>query len=212
MNGLAVMLAVATMAMLSVAAVRAEDAPAEPKPEACPACAACGAEDRPTPAALNFTMKSITGEDVALAKYQGKVVLIVNVASKCGNTPQYADLQKIYTQYKDQGFVILGFPANNFGKQEPGNETQIKEFCSLKYNVTFPLFSKINVKGPDIAPLYQYLTTQETAPQPKGNITWNFEKFLISREGKIVARYSPKTKPTDEALTKTLTTELAKPR
>ena len=160
--------------------------------------------------ALAYTMKDIDGQDLDLGKYQGQVVLVVNVASKCGLTPQYADLQKLYDKYKDQGFVILGFPANNFATQEPGTNAQIKEFCSTKYAVTFPMFAKISVKGDDIAALYKYLTGLTTAPQPAGEITWNFEKFLIGREGTVVARFAPKTVPSDEAITKALETELAK--
>jgi len=161
-------------------------------------------------AALAFTMKDIDGKEVDLSKYQGQVVLVVNVASKCGFTPQYAELQKVYEQYREKGFVILAFPANNFRGQEPGTNAEIKEFCTSKYAVTFPLFSKISVKGDDMAPLYTYLTGVETAPQPKGDITWNFEKFLLGRNGAVVARFAPKTKPGDEAVTKALEAELAK--
>ena len=128
---------------------------------------------QPAPAALNFSVKDIDGKDVNLADFKGKVILIVNVASKCGNTPQYEGLEKLYRTYKDKGLVILGFPANNFGAQEPGTAAEIKQFCTAKYNVTFPMFSKISVKGEDIAPLYQYLTHVATQPQPKGDITWN---------------------------------------
>ena len=143
----------------------------------------------------DFTVKDIDGSDVKLDTFKGKVVLIVNVASKCGFTPQYEGLQKIYTKYKDKGFVILGFPANNFLGQEPGTNEDIKQFCSLNYNVTFPMFSKISVKGKDIAPLYKYLTEKETNPEFAGKISWNFNKFLIDRNGKIVARFGSRTKP-----------------
>lgn len=152
-------------------------------------------EDIKMKSIYDFTVKDIDGKDVKLENYKGKVVLIVNVASKCGFTPQYEGLQKIYTKYKDQGFVILGFPANNFMGQEPGTNEEIKQFCSLNYNVTFPMFSKISVKGKDIAPLYQYLTEKETNPEFSGKISWNFNKFLIDREGKIVARFGSRAKP-----------------
>ncbi len=146
----------------------------------------------------DFTMKSIDGKDVKLNAYKGKVVMLVNVASKCGYTPQYEGLQKIYTQYKDQGFVILGFPANNFMGQEPGTNEEIKQFCSLKYGVTFPMFEKISVKGEDKHPLYKFLTEPATNPQFAGEITWNFNKFLIGKDGKIINRFSTKDKPEDE--------------
>lgn len=143
----------------------------------------------------DFTMTDINGKQVSLSDYKDKIVLIVNTASKCGNTPQYEGLQKIYDQYKDQGFVVLGFPANNFMGQEPGTDKEIKEFCTLKYNVTFPMFSKISVKGDDQNAFYKYLTN----PKAKfpGDITWNFEKFLTDRNGNVIARFSPKTKPED---------------
>lgn len=145
-----------------------------------------------------FKMKDIEGKEVSLSKYKGKVVMLVNVASKCGLTPQYEALQGLYTKYKDQGFVVLGFPANNFMGQEPGTEAEIKEFCSVKYNVTFPLFSKISVKGDDQHPLYQYLTSKETNPDFGGEIKWNFNKFLVGKDGKIIARFEPKVKPDSE--------------
>jgi len=124
--------------------------------------------------------------------------LIVNVASKCGYTPQYEGLQKIYQEYKDKGLVILGFPANNFKNQEPGTNEEIKEFCSLNYGVTFPLFAKISVKGDDIHPLYRYLTSQDTNPEFAGDISWNFNKFLVDPSGKVVARFESRDKPESE--------------
>lgn len=139
-----------------------------------------------------FTMKTIDGQDKPLADYKGKVVLIVNVASKCGYTPQYKGLEALYEKYKDRGFVILGFPANEFGRQEPGTNDQIKKFCSDKYNVSFDLFSKIVVKGQGIHPLYQYLTTQSGF---NGDITWNFNKFLAAKNGEIAARYDSAVTP-----------------
>lgn len=146
---------------------------------------------------LNFTVKDIDGNSVDLAKYRGKVLLIVNVASKCGYTPQYADLEKIYEQYKGRGLAILGFPANEFGHQEPGTDPEIRAFCTGKYNVTFDMFSKIVVKGEGQAPLYRFLTSSESSGRSAGDIKWNFTKFLVSRDGKVVARFEPKVKPTD---------------
>jgi glutathione peroxidase len=145
-----------------------------------------------------FTMNNIDGKPVKLDEYKGKVVLIVNVASKCGNTPQYEGLEKIYKQYSSKGFVILGFPANNFMGQEPGTDADIKQFCTSKYNVTFPMFSKISVKGSDIHPLYQFLTQNSTPP---GDVRWNFGKFLIGKDGKIIARFDPKLAPESTELT-----------
>jgi glutathione peroxidase len=135
---------------------------------------------------------------MSLSEYKGKVILIVNVASKCGHTPQYEGLQKIYSEYQDQGLVVLGFPANNFRNQEPGTDQEIKEFCSLNYGVTFPMFSKISVKGDDIHPLYQFLTSEKTNPEFAGEISWNFNKFLIDRSGKIIARFESKDQPESE--------------
>ena len=142
----------------------------------------------------NFTLPSIDGEPVSLSTYQGKVVLLVNVASRCGFTPQYSALESLYEKYKDQGFVILGFPANNFGGQEPGTNAEIKNFCTLKYNVSFPMFAKVSVKGADCTPLYQYLT-QQANPAVVGDIKWNFTKFLVDRNGKVVARFESPVKP-----------------
>lgn len=147
------------------------------------------------PAALNFKMKSIDGEEVDLAQYQGKVVLVVNVASRCGMTPQYRDLQAMYEKYSDQGLVILGFPCNQFGKQEPGSESEIKEFCSTNYNVSFPLFAKIEVNGDGRSDLYRYLTGLDLQPKGKGDIGWNFEKFLIDRSGTVIGRFSSRANP-----------------
>src|SRR5437773_7565807 len=130
-------------------------------------------EDKAVPPVLSFTMKSLDGQDVNLAKYQGKVILIVNTASKCGYTPQYKDLEALYKKYQGKGFVILGFPANDFGHQEPGTNEQIATFCHDNYGVTFDMFSKISVKGPEKAPLYQYLTEEKTNPKFPGEIKWN---------------------------------------
>jgi glutathione peroxidase len=156
---------------------------------------------------LTGMMKSIDGTDVDLGSYQGKVVLVVNVASRCGATPQYEGLQALYQKYKDKGFVVLGFPANDFGAQEPGSDEQIKEFCSSKYDVTFPMFSKITVKGADKPKLYQVLT--ETA-DPAGDIGWNFEKFLIGKDGKVAGRFKTRVSPDDAALVAAIEAALAK--
>jgi glutathione peroxidase len=155
-----------------------------------------------------FTMKDIDGKDVKLDAYKGKVAMIVNVASKCGLTPQYEGLEALYEKYKDKGFVILGFPANNFLGQEPGTEKEIKEFCTLKYNVTFPMFAKISVKGTDQHPFYTFLTNKQSNPGFDGDITWNFEKFLADKNGKIIDRFSPKTVPGDPEITKAIETAL----
>jgi glutathione peroxidase len=142
----------------------------------------------------NFTLNSIDGKPAPLADYKGKVVLVVNVASQCGYTPQYSALESIYEKYKDQGFVILGFPANNFGAQEPGTNEEIKTFCTRKYSVTFPIYAKISVKGSDQAPLYAYLT-KDTDPAIRGDIKWNFTKFLIDRSGNVIQRFEPAVTP-----------------
>ncbi|MGD9851808.1 MAG: glutathione peroxidase [Nitrospirales bacterium] len=140
----------------------------------------------------DFTMDDIDGKPKSLGEYKGKVVMVVNTASFCGNTPQYEGLQTLYERYRDQGFTILAFPANDFGKQEPGNNKAIAEFCYTKYSLEFPLFSKITVLGDQKHPLYKYLT--ESTPF-KGEITWNFQKFLIDRNGQVIARYAPGQKP-----------------
>lgn len=141
---------------------------------------------------FDFSMKDIRGTQKSLAEFKGQVLLLVNVASKCGLTPQYEGLETLYRQYKDQGFTVLGFPANNFMGQEPGTNEEIASFCSTQYDVTFPLFAKISVKGADIDPLYRYLT--EDAPH-HGEIKWNFHKFLIDRSGQVVANIDPQTPP-----------------
>lgn len=159
----------------------------------------------------DFIVKDIDGNEQKLEQYKGQVVMIVNVASRCGFTPQYSGLQKIYSQYKDKGFVILGFPANNFLGQEPGTNEEIKQFCSINYQVTFPMFSKISVKGKDIAPLYKYLTEKATNPEFGGDISWNFNKFLIDRQGKIVARFGSRTTPESKEVIEAIEKALAYP-
>jgi glutathione peroxidase len=152
----------------------------------------------------DFSLSDIDGKQVKLDQYRGKVLLLVNVASQCGFTPQYEGLQKIYTQYKDKGFVVLGFPANNFGGQEPGTNQEIKTFCSTKFHATFPMFAKISVKGSDKHPLYQFLTDAETDPKFAGEIKWNFNKFLVDRKGSIVARFDSPDAPESEKVTKAI--------
>lgn len=148
---------------------------------------------------LSHTMKRLDGSEESLGVYKGKVVLIVNTASKCGLTPQYKGLEELYKAKQDAGLVILGFPANNFMGQEPGTDAEISAFCAKNYGVTFPMFSKISVKGADQHPLYKTLTGM---PEPiGGEIKWNFDKFLVDRTGKVVARFGPKTTPSDAALT-----------
>jgi glutathione peroxidase len=142
----------------------------------------------------NFTLPSIEGKPMPLADFKGKVVLMVNVASQCGYTPQYTALEALYEKYKDRGFVIVGFPANNFGAQEPGTNVEIKTFCTRKYSVTFPLYAKVSVKGSDQTPLYQYLT-EKTGPSIMGEIKWNFTKFLVDRNGHVVRRFEPAVTP-----------------
>jgi glutathione peroxidase len=149
-----------------------------------------------------FKLKTIDGKDFSLAKYKGKKLLIVNTASKCGFTPQYAELQKLADQYKDK-VVVVGFPANNFGGQEPGTNSEVKEFCTKNFGVTFPLSSKVSVKGDDIDPLFKYLTS-EPNPDFTGEIKWNFEKFLIDENGKLIHRYRSTVKPLSDEITKEL--------
>jgi len=161
---------------------------------------------------LDFTVKTIDGKEQKLSDYKGKVVLLVNVASKCGLTPQYTALESTYEKYKDKGFVIIGFPANNFGGQEPGTNEEIKQFCTSKYKVTFPMFAKIVVKGDGIDPLYKFLTAKETDPTYAGEIKWNFTKFLVGRDGKVVARFEPKTTPTSKEVTEAIEKALAAPQ
>ena len=150
----------------------------------------------------DFTLNSIDGAPAPLAAFKGKVVLLVNVASKCGYTPQYAGLEKLYEKYKDKGFVIVGVPANNFGSQEPGTNEEIKTFCSRTYNVTFPMMSKVSVKGADKTPLYQFLT--DPAAKTGGDIKWNFTKFLIGKDGAIISRFEPAVTPESEDMVKAI--------
>ena len=161
------------------------------------------------PSIYDYKAKDIDGKDVKLKKYKGSVVMVVNTASKCGYTPQYESLQATYEKYSDKGFVVLGFPSNNFASQEPGTDAEIKEFCTSKYKVTFPMFAKISVKGPDQDPLYAYLTDLKINPVHGGVITWNFNKFLIDRKGNIVARFSSKQTPDSPEVTAAIEEYLA---
>jgi glutathione peroxidase len=151
-----------------------------------------------------FTLNSIDGQPTPLANYKGKAVLLVNVASKCGYTPQYEGLESLYRKYKDRGLVVLGFPANNFGVQEPGTNEEIKSFCSRTYDVTFPMFAKISVKGDDKAPLYEFLT------RTSGEIKWNFTKFLADTNGKVIARFESKVEPGSAEVTSAIEKALPK--
>ena len=155
----------------------------------------------------DIPLKDIDGKATSLKKYQGKVVLIVNVASKCGYTPQYKGLEALQKKYKDKGFTVLGFPCNDFGAQEPGTNAEIKEFCDKTYSVTFPLFDKLHVKGPEQHPLYAALTGKNS-PYP-GDIKWNFNKFLISKDGKIVKRFESKATPESAEMTQAIEEALA---
>jgi len=158
----------------------------------------------------SFTVEDIDGKPVSLETFKGKVLLVVNTASKCGLTPQYEGLQALYDKYREQGLVILGFPANDFRGQEPGSNEEIKEFCSTKYGVDFPLFSKISVLGEDAHPLYRYLTAGAGNIDLAGDITWNFEKFLFDRNGRISARFTPRTKPESEEVVRSIEALLKK--
>lgn len=156
-----------------------------------------------------FEVQTIDGEMISLNEYKGKVVLLVNVASKCGYTPQYEGLQGLYEQYKDEGLVILGFPANNFKNQEPGSDEEIKQFCKLEYGVEFPMFSKVSVKGEDQHELFEYLTSQPN-PDFTGDIKWNFEKFLIDEEGKLQRRFRSDIEPQSDDIIAAVEKELMK--
>jgi glutathione peroxidase len=144
-----------------------------------------------------FNLKTIKGEEISLESYRGNVLLVVNTASECGLTPQYAELQKLYDQYKDNGFTVLGFPCNQFGNQEPGREEHISEFCSLNYGVNFPMFAKVDVNGDHAHPLFQYLKEETSGAVETTDIEWNFAKFLVDRNGKVVGRYAPTVLPLD---------------
>jgi len=179
---------------LSAAAVRAEDK--ADKKEAGPV--------------LGHTMKGIDGKDVELSKYKGKVLLIVNVASYCGATPQYKDLQELHDKYAEEGLAVVGVPCNQFGEQEPGSDKEIVEFCEAKYKVTFDLLSKVDVNGDKQCDLYKYLTSKEAVPSDAGNVKWNFEKFLVGRDGKVAGRFRTGVKPSSDKVVAAIEAELKK--
>ena len=156
-----------------------------------------------------FELKNIDGNAKKLASYQGKVLLVVNVASKCGLTPQYKGLEALYEEKKDAGFAVLGFPCNQFGGQEPGSDADVKAFCATKYDVSFPLFSKLEVNGAGRAPLYAWLTAEKTKPDGPGDIAWNFAKFVVGKDGRVKARFNPRVEPSDPALRAAIDAALA---
>lgn len=171
---------------------------------------ACGEEGETAAPALKFSMKTLDGETVDLQKkYDGKVVLIVNVASQCGLTPQYEQLQELHEKFADKGLAVIAFPCNQFGKQEPGTADEIREFCSKNYGVEFDMFSKIDVNGDTACDLYKYLKTLDTKPTGPGEISWNFEKFLVNRNGEVIARFSPRTKPDSDEVVQAIEKALA---
>jgi len=153
------------------------------------------AKDTPMKTIYDFKVNTIDGKEITLEQYKGKVILIVNVASKCGYTPQYDGLEALYKKYKEQGLVVLGFPCNQFGSQEPGSEAEIQNFCRVNFGVTFPMFSKINVNGDDTHPLYRYLKSEQPGILGTETIKWNFTKFLVGKEGKVIERFGSSTKP-----------------
>ncbi len=159
---------------------------------------------------LGQKLESLQGEKVDLAQYKGKVLLIVNVASKCGATPQYEQLEGLHEKYKDDGLVVLGFPCNQFGSQEPGTSEDIAEFCKETYGVKFPMFAKIDVNGEKAAPLYKHLTSKEAVGDDAGPVKWNFEKFLVDRDGKVVERFRTPVRPDDPKVVSAIERELAK--
>jgi glutathione peroxidase len=169
------------------------------------------ADDKPkTPPSLQFTMNSLDGKPVELAKYQGQVVMIVNVASECGLTPQYEQLQKLHEKYKGQGLSVVGVPCNQFGMQEPGTAEEIQQFCRKNYGVTFDLLAKVDVNGEKACPLYKHLKSITTRPKGPGEISWNFEKFLLGRSGEVVGRFAPATSPDAQEVVKAVEAELAR--
>lgn len=173
------------------------------EPIAPPGASASTSAEGPVPereSVYSFALEDIDGHPTALRAFRGKVLLLVNVASKCGHTKQYEGLQALYEKYGDRGLVVLAFPANNFGGQEPGTNEQIKQFCSATYGVTFPVFAKISVRGDDIHPLYRFLTSSQGNPRFAGEIAWNFTKFLVGREGDLIGRYEPAVDPLDGQL------------
>lgn len=167
-------------------------------------------EEKKVAPALNFSMKTLDGKPVELSKYQGKVVLFVNVASECGLTPQYEELQALHKKYESKGLAVVGVPCNQFGMQEPGTAEQIKEFCKANYGVTFDLMAKVDVNGANACDLYKHLKALNTKPKGAGEVSWNFEKFILNRKGEVVARFDPRTKPDAPEVIKVIETELEK--
>lgn len=174
------------------------------------ACSTSAPKEVPVKSLYDIEVTTIDGETVKLEAYKGKTLLIVNTASRCGFTGQYEGLQKLYEDYKDRGLVVLGFPSNDFLGQEPGSNDEIEQFCKLNYGVTFPMFEKITVKGKDQHPLYAYLTSKETNPDFAGNISWNFNKFLVAPDGKVVARFGSRAKPLDSEVISSINKTLGK--
>jgi glutathione peroxidase len=172
------------------------------------ACSAADKKEEKVTGPLSYKLNGIDGKELDLSGYKGKVVLFVNVASKCGFTKQYTGLQSLYEKYGKAGLVVVGVPSNDFGKQEPGTNEEIQKFCSSKFNVTFPMTAKVAVKGDDKAPLYKFLTDKETNPKFAGEITWNFEKFLVNRKGEVVARFKPADDPESDTVLKAIQAEL----
>lgn len=158
----------------------------------------------PSKTIYNYSATTIDGEEISMKSFEGKVLLIVNTASKCGYTPQYKSLESLYKKYHSQGFEIIGFPANNFMKQEPGSNEEIKSFCEKNYGVSFPMMSKISVKGKDIHPLYSFLTSKEQNGVIDGSVKWNFQKYLINQKGEVIAKFSPGDDPMGEDITKAI--------
>jgi glutathione peroxidase len=158
----------------------------------------------------DFDVTTIDGQTKKLSDFKGKTLLVVNVASRCGLTPHYTGLEQLYRQFESKGLAVLGFPCNDFGAQEPGTETEIKEFCESRYDVTFPLFAKVHVKGDEQAPLFKYLTAQPTAPDGAGEIRWNFAKFVVGSDGKVRARFAPTVEPLSPELVTAVEESLAK--
>ena len=158
----------------------------------------------------DFDVKTIDGQTKKLGDFKGQTLLVVNVASRCGLTPHYAGLEELHRRFAPRGFAVLGFPCNDFGAQEPGTESEIKAFCQSKYDVTFPMFSKLHVKGPEQAPLYKYLTEQTSGPDAAGDVVWNFAKFLVGPNGQVLARFSPKVEPLADELVSKLESSLPK--
>jgi glutathione peroxidase len=169
-----------------------------------------GKEKQKVPDALNFKMKTLSGKEVSLSKYKGKVVLIVNVASECGLTTQYEQLQRLHETFANKGLAVLGFPCNQFGQQEPGTSKEIDQFCKKNYGVEFDLFEKVEVNGSSACPLFKHLTKTDTHPKGEGKVSWNFEKFLLDRNGKVVGRFDPQVSPDDPVLLKLIEKALSK--